>query len=533
MPNRKESEAFLRGTIIATHDFPDYSPDIPYHMKKILLLTAVAATVALSAHAQRISCTPDIGQTRSDFSHVLPAPFKFDPEVTYRLPVVLINFSDMEFSIEHPEAYYDRLFNEPGFNEGKGPGCVADYFRDQSGGLVNLKFDIYGPVKVDEKAGEHRSIFYGNTVISKAIRKLGEDKTIDFSIYDFDGDGEVRQVLFVFAGYTGNKVSGYTWPNTGFLFAGLPGGVSPFLSSITCEKWDDNKLCGIGTIIHELFHCLGLPDIYPQAPATPYSTVDEWDLMDGGNFTNRGWCPPSLTAMERMYLGWSSPVELSEPTSVEGMKPLSDGGLTYIVRSDGNSQEYYLLENRRQEGWDYGCPGNGLLIYHVDFDINDWRDNKVNTSDAHFRYALFHPDGKDYMGWDPANNGKDKTKYTMDDWMRSTYLSTSAYPYTDPVSMVMNDSLTDESSPAATLYKANANGQMLMGKPITHIRMAADGTISFNFMKPGGTGVDSPLSSATDDGHTTWYAIDGRRLDGKPTAPGIYIARGKKVIVGR
>ena len=505
-------------------------------MKKLLLLTGVAATVALSVHAQRISCTPDIGQTRSDFTHVLPEPFKFDPEVTYRLPVVLVNFNDKEFSMEHPEAYYDRLFNEPGFNEGKGPGCVADYFRYQSEGRVNLKFDIYGPVKVEENAGGHRGIYYGTTAIPKAIKRLGEDSTIDFSIYDFDGDGEVRQVLFVFAGYTGNKVEGYTWPNTGFFFARLPGGVSPYLSSITCEMWNDSNLCGIGTIIHELFHCLGLPDLYPRSPATSFSTVDEWDLMDGGNYTNRGWCPPNLTAMEKMYLGWSSPVELTEATTVEGMKPLSDGGLTYIVRSDTNSQEYYLLENRRQEGWDYGCPGNGLLIYHVDFDVDDWRNNAVNTSDAHFRYALFHPDGKNYMDWDPNNNGKDLKKYSMDNWLRSSYFSTSTYPYTDPVSLVINNSLTDQSSPAATLYKANANGQMLMGKPITHIRMNADGTISFDFMKTDGAGMDAPFvidhsQSTKDTDDSAWYAVDGRRLDGTPTASGIYIVNGKKVLV--
>ena len=28
--------------------------------------------------------------------------------------------------------------------------------------------------------------------------------------------------------------------------------------------------------------------------------------------------------------------------------------------------EYFLLENKRQMGFDVGIPGEGLLIYHVD-----------------------------------------------------------------------------------------------------------------------------------------------------------------------
>ena len=60
-------------------------------------------------------------------------------------------------------------------------------------------------------------------------------------------------------------------------------------SSISCELWKDNSLCGIGTILHEFFHCLGLPDIYPTEQASAFTTVDTWDLMDGGNFTNKEW----------------------------------------------------------------------------------------------------------------------------------------------------------------------------------------------------------------------------------------------------
>ena len=161
---------------------------------------------------------------------------------------------------------------------------------------------------------------------------------------------------------------GYTYPHSTYFPAKLPGDIPLFFASVTCELWRDGSLYGWGTIAHEFCHCLGLPDIYPMSPASPFSTVDEWDLMDGGNYINKGWCPPNFSAMEKMCMKWDTPEELTRPTSVTGMKPVSAGGKCYIIRNEANSQEYYLLENRQQEGWDYGCPSNGLLIYHVDYD---------------------------------------------------------------------------------------------------------------------------------------------------------------------
>ena len=251
-----------------------------------------------------------------------------------------------------------------------------------------------------------------------------------------------------------------------------------------------------------------------------FSVADEWDLLDGGNYINKGWCPPNFTAMEKMYLGWDQPEELTQATTITGMKPVSAGGKTYLVRSSGNSNEYYLLENRQQEGWDYGIPGNGLLISHVDFLQSSWGNNKVNISDTHYRYDLFHADGKDYLAWDPANDGQDPNKYTLPDNLRSKFLCTSAYPYGE------NQVLTNTSSPAAVLFTANAEGQLFMSKAITNIRLASDGTVSFDFMADP-TAIQRVLK---EEGHTQWYDLHGRLLPGEPTTPGLYINSGKLIL---
>ena len=116
----------------------------------------------------------------------------------------------------------------------------------------------------------------------------------------------------------------------------------------------------------------------------------------------------------------------------------------------------------------------------------------------------------------------------MDGFLRSKFLSTSAYPYTNPDTQVLNDMLTDTSSPASVLYSNNAEGVKLMGKSITNIRVAEDGTVSFDFMK-GSTGIRDIIDTQKNDDR--WYDIQGRRLYKEPTRKGIYVRNSRKVVV--
>ena len=457
-------------------------------MRKIILVfVALAATVANAQISERSGCIRNIPTDVAKTRGMLDYPNQdWDPERIYPQAVVLITFIDLEFGMEDPATYYHRLLNEPGFNEGYGLGSVADYFRDQSGGRFNLRFDVYGPIKVTAKAkSTDTGTNYGDDAMKEAMNKLKLSTDSDFSIYDWDGDGEMNQIVFIAAGFCGNQVKGYIWPNTSYSSFKAPGDIAIGYESICCELWSDSTSCGIGTICHEFSHCLGLPDIYPTS-SSDFSAVDEWDLMDGGNYTNKGWCPPNYSAMEKMALGWGDPIELTDATTITGMKPVSEGGETYMIRNSGNENEYYILENRCQTNWDYGIPGQGLAIFHVDYDREIWSNNNVNSSPSHYRYDLFHADGKDYRTWDPANDGKDMGKYTMDHWMRNRYLSTSVYPFVE--GNTIKERLTDDSDPNAMVYSANADGVKLMSKSITNIRVADDGTISFDFMG-GGTAI--------------------------------------------
>ena len=189
-------------------------------MRKILLLTVAALMAVTNVQAQRRGCIHRSATTRASSSYMLPEPYEFDAQKTYRVPVVLFSFSDLDFSMDNPAAYYDRLFNEKGFNEGMGQGCVADYFRDQSAGRLNLAFDIYGPVKIDIRARSHVYYDDGWEDMGKALELLPETTDADFSVYDWNGDGQANEVVFVAAGLIGNTMNGtnYLGPGSYFRF---------------------------------------------------------------------------------------------------------------------------------------------------------------------------------------------------------------------------------------------------------------------------------------------------------------------------
>ena len=445
---------------------------------------------ALVAHAARTKTHRMSDGTVLHFVHHAPLReltrpgIEWDARKTYRLPVVLVAFSDCGFSQEDPRQFYDRLFNESGFNLRSGPGCVADYFRDQSRGLVNLQFDVQAPFVVTARQKEAGK--YGGTFVPDAIGKVLQQ--LNLVDYDWNGDGRPEIVIVVYAGYGGNekadKAKDCIWPNTRATTYSVGSDRITSVVSSTAELWSNDNPCGIGTICHEFSHFLGLPDLYPTS-GNEFSVLDEWDLMDGGNYADDGWCPPNYSVHELEYVGWLTAEELTEAATINDISPLSNGGGGYRIVSETNSSDYYLLENRQWDGWDLMLPGHGLLVTHVDFKSSDWMNNVVNVTPTHHRLEFMHADGHDYNYYE-ALLGETSGVYGPDG--RSLFLQHTAYPYVDTDGAI-HDALPD-----------------LMGKSVIDIQ-ETDGLLSFRFS-------DSPLAitDPTSDIHpVAVFDLQGRR----------------------
>lgn len=161
-----------------------------------------------------------------------------------------------------------------------------------------------------------------------------------------------------------------------------------------------------GTYIHEFGHTLGLPDLYEfsSCGASVGWGLGVHSLMALGNFlptspaTAQGTRPGNLDAWCRQFLGFEQPVVVSGSGS-HRLAPLTRGGTSLKVWKDGQpGTEYFLIENRIQEGPDQFLPGEGLLVYHVDDTlIDNCRDcDNVSCLDPpapHYRVGLVQADG--------------------------------------------------------------------------------------------------------------------------------------------
>ena len=354
--------------------------------------------------------------------------------------------------------------------------------------------------------------------------------------YDWDGDGEADQVFFLYAGL--GQASGGTastiWPHESQLRY-WPCGVLKYstgnVNTYACAnelqpatQGSSNYIsAGIGTICHEFSHCLGFADMYDTAGQNGYG-MTVFDVMDQGSYNGNGFVPCNYTAFERIYAGWVVPIELESPATVKDMKSVSDYGRPFIMYNLKNTNEYFLMENRQNTGWDkelYGC--NGLLIVHVNYVPSRWTNNSVNSSKEKIQCCtVVNADGSREM---------------------SDYYSLQGdlYPYVVK-GVTMNDAFTDESEPAAKLYNKNSDGTYYLGIPITDIKRSK-GSISFNVCGGDDNNIlDNTFKEIVDgiNGITVAnktadnrvYSIDGRYLgtDASKLGKGIYVVGGKKIV---
>ena len=412
--------------------------------------------------------------------------------------VILVNFQDKKMKSAHTRDEFDRFFNAEGYNTLGNSGSVHDYFYSQSYGKFNLTFDVLGPVTVSKNMAAYgANDSNGDDIdpagmVVEACKLAYEQNPVDMSQYDWDGDGAVDQVYIVYAGYSEASDGGddCIWPHEWDIQDGgyslVLGGrrIRTYGCSSELSGNTGSDMAGIGTACHEFSHCMGIPDLYD----TDYSDgfgMGEWDLMDYGSYAGEGYKPVGYNTYEKWVSGWMEPTVLDSPCLVSGLKPLSEEPESYIVYNDKTPTEYYILENRQLTGTDSELPAHGMLVIHVDYDVNAWTGNAVNDDVNHQRFTIV-----------PADN-----KLSIYNEYADTYPGTTG-----------NNELTDTSTPAAKLFNANADGRKYLGKPVTSIYESPKGQISFTFM--GGVKVDTPDNLASEnvvsDGFkAVWGAVDG------------------------
>ena len=296
-----------------------------------------------------------------------------------RILAVLLNFSDIQFTLSNPQEKFHNMLNQSGYNYNGAVGSVRDYYMDNSHEQYSPSFDVYGPINLSQT----ETYYVGGNKYARfteAVMEALQMLNIDFGPYDTDNDGDLDMVLFYFAGYNQAEWGGVNtiWPHHRTGYIGSIGGKTVNRYFCTSEYKGDSGgiMCGIGTTCHEFAHALGLPDMYDTDDddngQVDYTT-DDFDLMSSGNYNAGGNIPPYLSAVERNMLGWMPDIP---PLNGSGEYTLGPVQGDNAYKSSANLEgEYFVYEYRNTYKWDSGVfyweyaensSKGGLLIYHVD-----------------------------------------------------------------------------------------------------------------------------------------------------------------------
>ncbi len=292
-----------------------------------------------------------------------------------------------------------------------------------------------------------RQFFHDSFNLADSI-SLNEDPQvygIDFSQYDcfviFHAGSDLQSDL-------GELVS----PTPGDLFTGyirlgdtvwVNGGTFPITDGMFMPetKSQDNRVSALnGVFAHEFGHQLGLVDLYNSDNFT--TQVGDFALMDnnaqnvgvdvGYGVYVSGVLPVYPSAWSRAYLGFVEPQEITgQNLQLRAAERLAGG--VQMIKVPVSPQEYFLLENRKEDAdddgfsglradsatnvilgpvdanrnynreYDWLLPGSGILIFHVDESVayldydgdglNNFWDNQLQAVPDRRFLTLAEADG--------------------------------------------------------------------------------------------------------------------------------------------
>lgn len=411
--------------------------------------------------------------------------------------IILAQFTDSKFQSGHDRALYNKIANAENYTDNGFKGSVKDYFKAQSTGQFELDFDVVGICQLKNPCSyyggndSHGNDLHAGEMVAEACQ-WAATQGIDFSKYDWDGDGEVDQVFVLYAGKgeADGGAASTVWPHEYALSESDYGkslsfnGVIVDTYACSAELNDRDQLDGIGTFCHEFSHCMGFPDLYDTGYSGWFG-MGYYDLMSAGNYNGDSKCPAGYSAYEKHKCGWltyQDVTHIEEDLNVTGLKAISEGGGAYVLKNKAHEDEYYIIENRQKTGWDAYLPSEGVMITHVDYDAYIWWNNMPNTK------GNYYDENKNVY----YNDHQRLTIFRAGKSTSGDGVTSDLYPYNT------NNSLTAESNPAATLYNKNNDGTKYMHVDITDISVASDRTASLTFSKAdrssGGTDPDTPVT---------------------------------------
>jgi len=300
---------------------------------------------------------------------------------TLKVLVILVEWSD------RPGTYSKEAFDSVFFSRDVFPnGSIADYYYEVSYGQLNID----GEVMDWYDAGTYTFSFDFEELLPVL------DSIIDYSQFDGDNNGDVDAVTFIRSG-NGREDSGDWNDIWSHAYSYEPGtGPGPF-DGVHISRWStspetkplrdplnprnftgESDLNRINVAVHELAHCIGLPDLYDydsKLDTTTYYTPNDandhplvdWCIMGYGGYglLSIGYEPPAhFCGWSKKELGWIDPIGLVgdfHDLVIYNIETTNDSSL-YLLPMDVAEGEYFLLAYRN--------PGSEAKFDKLDSDFS-------------------------------------------------------------------------------------------------------------------------------------------------------------------
>ncbi|KAL3916859.1 MAG: hypothetical protein SGILL_004987 [Bacillariaceae sp.] len=344
----------------------------------------------------------------------------------------------------------NKLWNGNGVDNAIIPtGSIATYTKSQSHGTVTLKAEI-----VDWTVTGNTEAYYANS--RSGLPKRGDNNAphlldayhfvldkmdkagFNFGKFDADKNKIIDHVQFLHSGYSAemggvdcnsnSNQADRIWSHM------LPVGYSDWesksglklgslsTSSVFSGKCGD-KIAPIGVMMHEMYHTLGIPDLYDrEGGLSPgLGGIGAYDMISspyGARGDQR--YPGSLSPWSKLHIGFTQAVEI-KTNGTYVARPSSTHADYYIIRKGFEHEgEYILIENRMNTGIDEQMWSNGILIYKIDetktIQSNEGRGYPGMSAwpgnGKHYQVALLQADGE-YDLEKGRNNGDDGDYYRL------------------------------------------------------------------------------------------------------------------------
>lgn len=316
--------------------------------------------------------------------------------------VVLVDFNDK--IAQTPAVYFDSMgFAQDTFS-------LTSYYSEVSFGQIDIITVDWPSSTGWNRASQNYSYYvngnYGWGSYPQNSQGLVEevcllvDPVVDFSQYDNDGNGYVDGVNVMYAGQFDGSPD-MIWPHAWSLPSGLElDGVQVYSFSVQNEYNETPGDKSASVVCHEFGHVLGLPDLYDYDYDS--NGIGNWGLMSFGVYNGGSWSPAHFSPWCRHELGVTEFTDITSPGTYQ-VPAIETSNVAYRMWTGGAaSSQYFLLENRRQIGFDTFLPSQGVLIWHVD-ETQSGNDNQWYpgyTSYGHYLVALEQADGL----WDMEQN---------------------------------------------------------------------------------------------------------------------------------